>query len=119
MKVSITEDATIRRTRSEGGATIVRLDAIAIVPARRPAVSRYGSENHDTPRDEYISESSASQWKIADVMQAGSSSAPFRRFVPAYKFLAIFEETDENDHGRSRKADKKHDFQQAHGKHSK
>jgi hypothetical protein len=28
MKVSITEDATMSRTRSDGGATIVRVDAI-------------------------------------------------------------------------------------------
>jgi hypothetical protein len=31
--VSITEDATISRTRSEVGATVVRLDAIAKMPA--------------------------------------------------------------------------------------
>jgi hypothetical protein len=37
MNVSITEDATMSRTRLERGATIVRLDAIAMVPARRPA----------------------------------------------------------------------------------
>jgi hypothetical protein len=28
MNVSITEDATMSRTRSEGGATVVRVDAI-------------------------------------------------------------------------------------------
>jgi hypothetical protein len=39
MNVSITEEATMSRTRFEGGATIVRLDAIAFVPARRPAFS--------------------------------------------------------------------------------
>jgi len=33
MNVSITEDATINRTRSEGGATVVREDPIAKVPA--------------------------------------------------------------------------------------
>jgi len=33
MNVSITEDATIRRTRSEGGPTVVREDAIVKVPA--------------------------------------------------------------------------------------
>jgi hypothetical protein len=32
------------RTRSEGGATVVRLDAIAMVPTRWPAISSYGSE---------------------------------------------------------------------------
>ena len=34
MNVSITEDATMRRTRSEGGATVVRVDAIVCVPAK-------------------------------------------------------------------------------------
>ena len=37
MNVSITEDATISRTRSDGGATVVRVEAIVKVPARRPA----------------------------------------------------------------------------------
>jgi hypothetical protein len=34
MNVSITEDATISRTRSEGGATVVREDPIAKAPAQ-------------------------------------------------------------------------------------
>jgi len=38
INVSITEDATIRRTRSEGGATVVREEAIVKVPAQRPAI---------------------------------------------------------------------------------
>jgi hypothetical protein len=38
INVSITEDATISRTRSEVGATLVREDAIVIVPVKRPAV---------------------------------------------------------------------------------
>jgi len=38
MNVSITEDATMSRTRSEGGATVVREDAIVEVPARVPAI---------------------------------------------------------------------------------
>jgi hypothetical protein len=33
MKVSITEDATMSRTRSEGGATVVREEAITKAPA--------------------------------------------------------------------------------------
>ena len=36
MKVSITEEATISLTRSLGGATVVRVEAIARVPARQP-----------------------------------------------------------------------------------
>ena len=33
MNVSITEDATMSRTRSDGGATVVRVDAITNAPA--------------------------------------------------------------------------------------
>jgi hypothetical protein len=33
IKVSITEDATIKRTRLDGGATVVRLEAIVGLPA--------------------------------------------------------------------------------------
>ena len=36
MNVSITEEATISLTRSFGGATVVRVEAIARVPARQP-----------------------------------------------------------------------------------
>jgi len=37
MKVSITEDATMRRTRSEGGATVVRVDAIVYFAGATPS----------------------------------------------------------------------------------
>ena len=57
--------------------------------------------------------------EITDAKQTGPSSAWFRRFVPANKFLAILEEADENDHGRPCKTDKKHDFQQSHRENSK
>ena len=57
--------------------------------------------------------------EITGDSQAESSSAPLRRFVLADKFFAILKKTDENDHGGPRKADKKHDFQQTHGNHSK
>jgi hypothetical protein len=38
MNVSITEDATMSRTRFEGGATVVLEDAIAGVPLELPAL---------------------------------------------------------------------------------
>jgi hypothetical protein len=56
MNVSITEDATMSRTRFESGATVVRVDAIAMVPARRPAFLVKGGETLDTPCDKFISE---------------------------------------------------------------
>jgi hypothetical protein len=38
INVSITEDATMSLTRSEGGPTVVRVDAMARVPERLPAI---------------------------------------------------------------------------------
>jgi hypothetical protein len=38
MKVSITDDATMSRTRSDGGEAVVRVDAIVKMPALKPAV---------------------------------------------------------------------------------
>jgi hypothetical protein len=46
MNVSITEDATISRTRSLGGGTIVRVEAIAKVPARLPVLQKTEKRNH-------------------------------------------------------------------------
>ena len=42
--MSITEDATMSRTRLEGGATVVREDAIVRVPARWPTVQTRDSD---------------------------------------------------------------------------
>jgi hypothetical protein len=44
MNVSITDDATMRRTRFEGGATVVLEDAIADVPAGLRAFRVLGAE---------------------------------------------------------------------------
>jgi hypothetical protein len=63
MNVSITEDATIRRTRLEGGATVVRVDAIVIVPVFDTAFSDRGKSNYPPPCGESISESNESQRK--------------------------------------------------------
>ena len=38
MNVSITEDATMSRTRLDGGATVVRVDAIVRVPSLEPVL---------------------------------------------------------------------------------
>jgi hypothetical protein len=61
MNVSITEDATISRTRSEGGANVVRVDAIVIVPERWPAFSGYEGGKTCPPCGESIAESIESQ----------------------------------------------------------
>lgn len=42
MNVSITEDATMSRTRLDGGATVVRVDAIVKVLAQMPALQVKG-----------------------------------------------------------------------------
>jgi hypothetical protein len=61
MNVSITEDATISRTRSEGGATVVREDPIANLPAKTRPLTILGAVFNRTPCDEFISEMPVSQ----------------------------------------------------------
>jgi len=55
MNVSITEDATMSFTRAEGGAKVVRVDAIAIVLALQPAFLGCGSFYHRPHCDEFMS----------------------------------------------------------------
>jgi hypothetical protein len=62
INVSITEDATMSLTRSEGGAKDVRVDAIAIVPAPELAFLGCGSGNHRPHFVEFIAKSRRSQW---------------------------------------------------------
>jgi hypothetical protein len=54
MNVSITEEATMSLTRSEGGAKVVRVDAIAIVLASVPAFLDCGNRNHRPHFVEFI-----------------------------------------------------------------
>jgi hypothetical protein len=64
MKVSITEDATINRTRLEGGATVVREDPIAKCRVKfRPFDHPEGPKKDRTPCDEFICEKPESQQK--------------------------------------------------------
>jgi hypothetical protein len=63
MNVSITEDATMSRTRLEIGATVVRVDAIVKVPAHMPALQEKGPYRR-LPFGESSSESIQSQYKI-------------------------------------------------------
>lgn len=46
MNVSITDEATMSRTRLLGGATVVLEEAIAWVPARQPVVRKRYERNH-------------------------------------------------------------------------
>src|ERR1035437_8176684 len=78
MNVSITEDATMSLTRSEGGAKVVRVDAIAIVPAPEPAFLGCGSLYHRPHFVEFIAKSRWSQW-----LRAGHGELRPRRVTPA------------------------------------
>jgi hypothetical protein len=66
MNVSITEDATMSLTRSEGGAKVVRVDAIAIMPAPEPAFLGCVSLYHRPHFVEFIAKSRQSQWLKAE-----------------------------------------------------
>jgi hypothetical protein len=69
MNVSITEDATISRTRSDVGATVVRVDAIATMPARGSRRFKFDRAK-PPPCDESIAESTQCQRKIKIRLQA-------------------------------------------------
>jgi hypothetical protein len=63
MNVSITEDATMSRTRLETGATVVRVDAIVRVSAQKPALQEKELYRR-LPFGESMSELHQSQYKM-------------------------------------------------------
>jgi hypothetical protein len=59
--VSITEEATISRTRSFGGATVVRFEAIANGPARRSRWLKSFERNHRSAMSLIFNQSSVNE----------------------------------------------------------
>jgi hypothetical protein len=61
MNVSITEEATISLTRSFGGATVVRVEAIAKGPARRSRWLESFERNHRSATSLIFNQSSVNE----------------------------------------------------------
>src|SRR5579863_2101594 len=85
INVSITEDATISRTRSEGGATVVREDPIASSRHEAGSLpSLGGAVFNRTPCDEFISELPVSQQdRFSEIALGRERFIPCRR-VPSH-----------------------------------
>jgi hypothetical protein len=110
MKVSITEDATMRRTRFEGGATVVLEDAITKLPARRPA-------DYCPVSGFFVRPALSLLLKWPGVNQNGEpqlNPKEKRLLVLAEEFLGVLDKADQNHDSRPRQTNEKHDFQHAH-----
>jgi hypothetical protein len=114
MNVSITEDATMSRTRSEGGATVVLKDAIRRVPARQPVVQISMSDIAVRPR--------LSVWpKCVAVNENQGFVAVSVSDAPLFvteQFLCVLEEADEYDDSRPQQAYEEHPFEQSNRENS-
>ena len=95
MNVSITEDATISLTRSEGGAAYVLEDAILMVSARLPAFWSQGGAGFLAALAESISESITSQ---SECCRRHWSLESARSFVIAEQLFCVFNKADEHHH---------------------
>jgi hypothetical protein len=110
MKVSITEDATISRTRLEGGATVVREDPIAKVPAKMPAAYHPGGQKTiERPAMSLFANSRGVNRKPAEAEADQGIGLVF-----ADEFLEVFEKADQNHDRGACQADEEQYFQQAH-----
>jgi hypothetical protein len=99
MNVSITEDATISRTRLEGGATVVREDPIAINAGENPAAYHPLGGPYFTERP--AMSLFLKRWSVnkIDFWKSHLSKAAL---FPAEEFFRIFEKTDQDYHRRPR-----------------
>ena len=92
MKVSITEDATMRRTRSLGGATVVRDEAIAEVPARGRLSKVKGRALNGRPAESLLANYSRVNRNKQLVHCLGHT------LVLLKQFLGVLHEADEDHH---------------------
>ena len=110
INVSITEDATMSLTRSEGGAKVVRVDAIAIVPAQGRLSWVAGTEIIACTSLSLLPKQGGVNGRER-VMENCALGARLRRLILAEELSSILDKTDEHDYGGARQANKKHDFQ--------
>jgi hypothetical protein len=113
MNVSITEDATISRTRSEGGATVVRVDAIVPVLALDSSLGLLERKDRHALRQFYFP-SEAESMRRSGRCRRRPIRAGLRRFVFAEELFAVFDKAEKDDHGGACEADEEHYFQNVH-----
>ena len=99
------EDATINRTRSEGGATVVREEAIVKVPAPWPAIQSPESALTRRPAVSVCLNQTSVNCNQT-TFSCAFSAAPL--LVLAEQLNCILVKADEDDHARPRKTDEKH-----------
>lgn len=109
MNVSITEDATMRRTRSEGGATVVLLDAITKLPGLCPAACFPWVEISALlalPCGESSAELSWSQCEFLAVILSHKR----KELILSKELLAVLHKADKDNNSRADQTQKKHSF---------
>ena len=95
MNVSITEDATMSRTRLDGGATVVRVDAIVRLPSRETGALDSRERIRRPPCAEFMSKLKQCQSSWTGLSRTQKHPA----LVLSEQLFAIFNEADEHHHG--------------------
>ena len=112
MNVSITEDATISRTRSEGGATVVRVDAIVRVSSLKPVLWNGKGRTAACPALSLC----PIQSSVKPNRQGKSSTGFELVLVLSEQLFAVMNKTDEHNHGRPCETEEKHRNKRAYRK---
>ena len=113
--MSITEDATISRTRSEGGAAVVRVDAISGVSARLPAYWSQGEQKSLPPSLSLL----LNRCLVNRIVKCRNLSREMAGSIRPEQFLCVFNKADEDHHRGTGEAEEEHQFKYTHGKNSK
>jgi hypothetical protein len=123
MKVSITEDATMSLTRSEGGATVVREDAMVWAPVFEPAVDYPKSVIVVRPAVSLcLKQSGVNRNRRLPIPPAKTELVPIFAepfllvVVSAEQFFAILNKADQHYYRRPHQAHEEHKLQHVHRK---
>jgi len=112
--VSITEDATMSRTRSEGGATVVRVDAIVRMSSLEPVLWTGRRRTAACPALSLCSIQSS----VKPNRQGKSCTRLQLVLVLSEQLFAVLNKADEHDYGRSCETEEKHRIKRAYRKRS-
>jgi hypothetical protein len=109
MNVSITLDATIRRTRLEAGATVVRVDAIALWPERTGILDSRERNHARSPLSLLLAQTCVNEEQIKKTKIKRAAKLFF-----AEQLFPVFHKADHHHDRRARQADEKQNFQKLH-----